>query len=310
MKLIHQQVTPSHVSRKIYLLCVFRDERLLLNYFIDYYRALGVTNFIMIDNSSADGGPEYLKTIPDTNIQIYRSEDSYREARYGAQWVNSVMRELCRDQYCLVVDADELFIFDRRRYRSLSELINSMEANGANAVPANLVDMYPREVNNSYVRGANFLSHSPYFDDLNSDYYKDWGPIYSRFAHKVGGVRKRVFNATVCVHKFPLFKYNFFPIGVASGCHFFQENEKVLRSSDRIKLYDPPAVLLHFKFIKPDFRRFVERRISNNQDWDDSFEYRKYRDALDATGALRMFDRKYSRKLESIEDLRSFFDGI
>jgi hypothetical protein len=102
-----------------------------------------------------------------------------------------MLTELCRDQYCLVVDADELFVFDTRKYASLIELINSMEAVGANVVPANLVDMYPRQVDDLYTRGADFLSHSPYFDELNSDFYEETVPLYKMLI-KAGGEETRV----------------------------------------------------------------------------------------------------------------------
>jgi hypothetical protein len=39
-------------------------------------------------------------------------------------------------------------------------------------------------------------------------------------------------------------------------------------------------------------------------------EYRKYKEALDANGILRLFDKKYSRKLKSIRDLEIFFSTL
>jgi hypothetical protein len=307
MELIYQRTSRREVRREVFLFCVFRDEYLLLEYFIAYYRKFGVTHFVMIDNLSSDAGADYLRTIPDINIRIYRSEDSYREADYGVQWINGVMKDLARDQYCLVADADELLVFDTRIYDSLDALIDSMESIGANVLPANLVDMYPRETDELYVRGADFLSHSTYFDEFNSDYYENRSTIYGGFSHKVGGVRKRVLDSTVCIHKFPFFRYDFFPADVAPGCHLFKENGQVLRVADKIRLHPSFAVLQHFKFIKPNFRQFVERRITNKQDWNDCSEYQKYLEALDVSGTLRLFDPRYSRRLESIEDLDSFF---
>jgi len=285
---------------------VFRDERLLLEYFIEYYRSLGVTHFIMIDNLSLDDGPQYLKSLEKINLLLYRTEDSYREANYGTLWVNNLLEEHCLDQYCFTVDVDELFVFDTAKYPSLQHLVKSMESSGANVVPATLLDMYPRETNNDYCSGQDFLGHSRYFDDPDSSYYEEWGPIYGSFHHKVGGVRKRVLGTTVCIHKFPFFRFDFQPLGVATGYHFFQDQGDVVRQSELIRLHENPTVLLHFKFIKPNFRAFVRKRIADNQDWKDSVEYRSYEKTLGSKPALQFLDPEFSRKLSSIEDLKSF----
>ena len=58
LKLEYQQTARTAARHPVSLLCVFRNEHLLLQYFISYYRALGIERFIMIDNLSDDGGPE------------------------------------------------------------------------------------------------------------------------------------------------------------------------------------------------------------------------------------------------------------
>jgi hypothetical protein len=201
-------------------------------------------------------------------------------------------------------------MFDSRRYGTLHDLIDDMEIHEANAVPVTLLDMYPKQTNNSYVRGSDFLIHSPYFDDLNSEYYESTKSIYEIFRHRIGGVRKRVLGTRVCIHKFPLFKYNFYPIGVAPGYHFFQLDGNVLRQTDEIRLHNALSVLLHFKFIKRNFPDFVQQRIVRNEDWGDSQEYRSYMQALGGRTALQFFDEKYSRKLTNIEDLRRFLKNL
>jgi len=39
----------------VILICVVRNERVRLPYFFRYYRRLGITHFIIIDNGSVDG---------------------------------------------------------------------------------------------------------------------------------------------------------------------------------------------------------------------------------------------------------------
>ena len=52
----------------ILLFCTFRDEMIRLPYFMQYYRDLGVSHFIMVDNDSTDGGREYLAVQSDVSV--------------------------------------------------------------------------------------------------------------------------------------------------------------------------------------------------------------------------------------------------
>lgn len=310
LTLVHQNNCAKKLgSNTVFLLCVFRDESILLKYFIEYYQALGVTHFIMVDNSSIDDGVNYLRKLKNINIRIYHTSESYRDANYGTTWVNTLLEMHCRDKYCLVVDVDELFYFDKDRFSDLYQLIENMEYHDSNVVPTTLLDMYPDKTNDSYQKGQDFLMHSPFFDKHNTDYYKVLFSIYKSFSHITGGVRERIFDKTVCIHKFPFFKYNFKSVTVAAGCHYFQDrNGEVIKDTQEVKLFDVPAILLHFKFIKPSLRKFFENRVSINQDWDESSEYKSYANIMRNNSSLKLFDENYSRKFKDSQSLRFFFD--
>jgi hypothetical protein len=308
MQLIHQRSQPQTLGRAVFLVCVFRDEELLLDYFVRYYRKLGVTHFLFVDNSSVDAGPEFLMGLDDVNLWLYRTEDSYRDATQGTDWINRLLADHCVGEYCLVVDADELFMFDSSRYTDLNALVGEMEASGSNVVVTTLLDMYPRETNDSYQKGADFLTHSSLYDAWNAKYYREQGPIYKSMKHKVGGVRERVLGTTACIHKFPLFKFNFSPIGVAPGVHFFQRKGKVLLKSRKIRLHADPSLLLHFKFIKPNLKEFFQARIDNNQNWDNSVEYRSYSQAMEGKGKLEFYSPEYSVDFNKAGGLDGFFN--
>jgi len=308
MDLVHRTSRGPDTQRPVFLICVFRNEGALLEYFIKYYEELGITHFIMIDNLSDDGGPDFLKSLTSTNLSLYRTDQSYRDADYGVRWINDVLQEQCQNQYCLVVDADELFIFDSRKHTSLSMLVDEMEAADANVLATNLLDMYPRRLGEPYVPGADFRIHSPYFDRWNTVYYSEHHRIYDRSFHKVGGMRQRIFDARVCIHNFPFFKYDFSPLGLAPGRHYFEHEGKKLRSTGKIRLHEHPGILLHFKYLRPDFRQFVIDRIKNNQDWNESAEYRNYLRLLDADAPLYFFNPTYSKMMTCIDDLDPFFE--
>ena len=311
MKLVVDKKAESSPKQPIFLLCVFRDEDLLLEYFVQYYRSLGVTHFIMVDNGSTDPGPSYLASLENINLMLYRTEESYRDAEFGTRWVNDLLQEHCVGQFCFTVDVDELFWFDSRKYATLHNLVSAMELSGHNAVPSVLLDMYPEKTNNHYRRGQDFLTHSPFFDKFNETHYEIRATLYQTFYFLVGGVRNRLFGGKPCIQKMPFFKYDFYPLAPSSGYHFFQENGKVLLDTDLIRLHRDPGVLLHFKFIKPQIQSFIEQRVERNEDWNDSSEYRAYLETIGNDRIdIQFYDNHYSRRLTSMQILDAFFSSF
>ena len=115
------------------LICVVRDEVLLLPYFISYYSNLGVTHFTFIDNYSSDNTFEYLMSIKDYECQVYRTCDSYAENNYGISWVNEILNSQFKDKWCIVVDVDEL-LFLKDNNSDLQTLRNAMINEKSNIV--------------------------------------------------------------------------------------------------------------------------------------------------------------------------------
>lgn len=298
---------------------MFRDENLLLEHFIEYYRSLGVTHFIMIDNLSGDEGPEYLKSLKNINMLLYQNSSSYENAAMGTDWVNNLLEEHCVGQYCFTVDADELFCINTEKYALLNGLIDEMEATQTNVVPVTLLDMYPKETNDNYKKGNSFLTHSPFFDDFNETFYETRGGVYKSFVFMLGGVRQRVLGITVCINKFPFFKYDFAPLGVAPGYHFFQTDGKVQLQSDKISLFPEAAVLLHFKFLKPNLGEFYQTRVNESlleemasdgarraaRTWVNENE--QYAQMFADKSSVNFYDNQYSILLNEVGDLSSFF---
>ena len=82
MKKIKQFKLPPD-SASVVLVCVVWNELLLLQFFIDHYKTVGVEHFIFIDNNSDDGTTEYLISRDDVNIELYAERGSYRDAKFG-----------------------------------------------------------------------------------------------------------------------------------------------------------------------------------------------------------------------------------
>ena len=131
---------------------------------MDYYRRLGVTKFLVVDNDSSDGTRAWLVRQPD--IYVWRSSLSFRKANFGSSWFELLLRRYGVGQWCLIVDADELFYYPECERRTLRSLCSSLEKRGKRAFNAVLLDMYSdKPVRDTlYMPDRSFIEVCPYFD--------------------------------------------------------------------------------------------------------------------------------------------------
>lgn len=285
------------MTKDITLICVVWNESLMLPHFINYYKSIGVTRFIFIDNNSNDGTKQYLKQRTDVNTTLYKRNTSYAEANFGIDWVNEILINELRDQWCLVVDIDELLIL--KNSMTLSDLAQQMEETDSNILQTVLIDFYPKtfesEKLNHYSKGENFLSHSNYFHRFteNSIFHK-FAPDGSREIK--GGMRHMILNGSkkpnstsVCLTKRSFFKYDFYNTHkLVVGMHWILPHEFTCwwppekaysnwqQSNRFLKFFKDQIILAHFKYIKPNIKQVFQERVDRNQDWNNSSEYKKY----------------------------------
>jgi hypothetical protein len=272
----------------IFLLAVLRDENILIEYFIKYYKKIGITNFIFVDNGSVDGSFEYLKNL-DENIMLFSTNKSYKDADYGVKWINTLLQLYCKNHWCLVVDIDELLYIN-----NINSLIDEMKCNNANVCDMFLLDMYSKTVTN-YKRGEDFIMHCNYFDKFSNYYINNNKNLF-------GGVRNRLLNMQCCITKRSFF-YNFGTIKLGPGYH----NINIIENNSKmIKKYKRKEYLLHFKFIKPDYHLFIEKRIKNNEDWNNSSEYKM----LKKVNLSQIYDKEFSVELTNKSQLDKIFKDI
>jgi hypothetical protein len=275
------------------LICVFRDENILLEYFMSYYKKIGITHFIMIDNGSKDGGFEYIKEL-DGNIMLFQTKEPFKNNKVS--WINNILNNYCKNKWCLVVDIDELIYTD-----NINELKNNMINENYNVCSFLLLDMYANH-NEKYIRGNNFLEHSCYFDKYSNNYSTQ------KFKNKLnyniyGGVRKRIINRKPCLIKRSFFYYNFYD-NYRYSIHRLYKNDN--SDTNSIKIYPKIEYLLHFKFIKPKFKSFILSRITKNQMWNNCSEYKSYL----KINTNKIYNEKISCKLKSKEELDKIFEPI
>ncbi len=70
----------------ILIFSTLRNEKIRLEYFLNYYRDMGVNHFLIVDNGSDDGSREYLQDQKD--VSVWSTTKSYKRARFGVDWLN------------------------------------------------------------------------------------------------------------------------------------------------------------------------------------------------------------------------------
>lgn len=306
MKLVYENTTPTNdANSKLNLLSVFRNEEILLPYFIDYYQTLGVTQFNLIDNQSTDKGSTYLQSRKDINLRLFHTDASYRDAFFGTAWLNQCMSRYCSNEFCLRVDIDELFL-PHPQYSDLQALVNDMKVQGSNTLPALMLDIYPETLNNDYQAGMPFSNHSRYFDRFNAEHFRIRSRLYQHFYWIEGGFRARYFNTSNILQKFPLVKNVFNNSELRMGPHFFYQGKQAMIDSPIIRLHKPHSLLLHYKFLKPDILGYLVEQVENNEHWNNSEEYRKYYNVLKNRSQIDFYDSHYSMQYKDTSSFQDF----
>ncbi|MBC7179328.1 MAG: glycosyltransferase family 2 protein, partial [Roseovarius sp.] len=151
----------------VLLFSTMRDEHIRLPYFLRYYRELGISHFLIVDNDSTDGGGEYLAAQED--VSLWSTQSSYKRARFGVDWLNWLQGKYGHGHWTLVVDPDEFFIYpfcDTRPIRALTDWLDTSQVKSFGAM---LLDMYPKGRIDAvpYQPGQNPMEIAAWFDPGN-----------------------------------------------------------------------------------------------------------------------------------------------
>lgn len=252
---------------EIRLFMVVRNEALRLPYIIKYYRNMGVNRFFIIDNNSTDNTQEYLLTQPDIHVfYINQSFTGYWK------WVKALLERYGKNYWCLVVDADEVFIYPYCEDISLPDFCKYLDKMNNDALHNILIDMYSEKETalNHYQAGDDLLQNSPYFDPFcyyardnwRWHNYKTGEDFYFNTYHD--GTRYRAFGLRLCCSKVSLLRYND-KIYLTEGMH----------TIDGASLSEIQGAVLHFKFLS-DFITRAKEEAEREQHWNNASEYKAY----------------------------------
>ena len=234
----------------ILLFATMRDEAIRLPHFLDHYRALGVTHFLIVDNGSTDGTAEQLARSPD--VSLWQSANSYKASRFGMDWINHLLRRYGSGHWCITVDTDEILTYPDWPNLSLGDLTARLDRLGLPNFGALMVDLYPkgRLADQSYAPGQDPFETLRWLDrpDFTAKRQEPVGNLWVQ-----GGVRRRVFFAdsparAPTLNKIPLVKWR-------RAFAYVNSTHSMLPRALNAAYYDfdgkrmPSGALLHTKFL-------------------------------------------------------------
>ncbi len=265
--------------RDILAFVTLRNELPRLPYFLDYYRAQGVTHFLMVDNGSDDGTREWLEKQRD--VSLWSTQASYKAAGFGIDWLNHLLWRYGAGHWCLTLDVDEFLVYPFCDTRPLSALTDWLEAQGRRSFSAMLLDMYPKGAISAqpYASGQNPFEIARWFDAGNHVISRN--PKYHNLWIQ-GGVRQRVIlrdspEQAPALNKIPLVLW--------TRKYAYKSSTHMLLPRGLNKVYDAgggelaSGVLLHAKFLDLVVDK-AQEELQRGQHYAGSREYRAYADTL------------------------------
>lgn len=268
----------------ILLFVALRNEIDRLPEFLAHYRGLGVDHFLIVDNDSGDGSADYLRDQPD--LSLWRIGDSYRDARFGMDWLGALQLRFGHGHWCLTVDADELLIYPDHLRQNLRDLTSRLDRDGVPAMGALMLEPFPTGPIGTADAGpeAPMMQRLPWFDP---------GPFRTRIAQPrrnrvtQGGVREQFFHddtwRSPTLNKLPLVRWHWRYVYVNSTHSMLPP-----RLND---CYDGPGdprlsgVLLHGKFL-PQIAAKSREELQRGQHFVDPERHRSYHKQLAAGPVL------------------------
>ena len=245
---LHGPQSPDIPKDEVLAIVLVRNGSYYVDRFLAYYRALGIKHFAFIDNGSTDDTIERLRAeegviIDQSTLPLAGYEDLLRQ--YPAQTYG-------QDRWCLYIDMDEVFDFEGRTKIGLHGLIAYLQEQGATAMTAQMLEMFPKAPLNAVAdySYATALSDFTYFDISTLRRYEYHSPDIPFAAllkdneipnndiqFMFGGVRGKVFGENCCLTKHPLI---FNGAGVTPAPH--------PHLSMGVRCADISGVIKHYKF--------------------------------------------------------------
>lgn len=263
--------TPARLAQvaamPVAVVACLRNEMFLLPRFLDHYRALGVTGFLIADNGSDDGTLDYLAAQPD--VALFAVDTEYGQSQYGVAWQQALLSSFRGGRWSLVADADELLFWTADRRGDLPGLLAGPAFAGADAARVFMLDMYPEGplaaadfVAADPFTQAGFVDRDPFLAVSGARGPFSDAPIWtSALRHRLlPGSRAELFVA----QKIALLRYRPW-MRLTAGLHFVSG----------VRLAQRPLAFAHFKY-NAQFHAKAQAEVARGQHFNNAEEYAKY----------------------------------
>lgn len=282
--------------KDILLFSVIRNEHPRLDWFLNYYRKLGITKFVIVDNASSDQSVKLL--LENQDVVVYQTSNSYSAAGAGMRWVNELVKRHGQRNWCLCVDADEAFVFLGQESFGLRKLVDYLDWKGYEAMLAIMLDMYPPVIDKA--SPASFETQQSSYVHFDNRYFIHGSPICP-YREIFGGVRRRLFQGYQLANKVPLIKG-------ASGIQYLLSSHRITPA----KLAGVTAGLLHYHLIyalQPEYRSLFDEAIERREFPSNSLERLRCRELLSEITSGDSLLADDSARFETSEQLLTIGKG-
>ncbi len=270
--------TDTIASDDVLAFVTLRNEMPRLEYFLEYYRRLGVSHFLIVDNGSTDGSKVFLEGEPD--VSLWQTEASYAKSRFGTDWLNWLRFRYAHGHWALTVDPDEFLVYPFCDSRPMSALCDWLQQSGIRSMGTLLLDMYPKGsvAEATCQPGQDPFEVAPWFDSGN--YMVSKNPKYGNLWIQ-GGPRARVYFADApeeapSLNKIPLVKWDRRFVYVSSTHMLLPRGlNQVFDEAGGEKM---SGCLMHAKFLD-SFPDKAAEEVQRRQHFAGGREYDAYHDA-------------------------------
>lgn len=276
LRRVDERPLPEWKPDEVWMIVVCRNEALRLPFMLKYHFELGVSRVLLVDNDSTDGTRELAAADP--RIHVWTSKERYKGPLY---WQEPLLRRFAVGRWCLVLDADELFVYPQMDRLPLPGLAAALEAEGAAALHCLFLEMFAREPIGQvgYRPGDDLRAAAPWFD-AEGYVRKKYRPVFDGPAPEtifMGGTRGRMFNAEFGCSKYPFMKY--------SPGLFLRRG---LHTIEGAPIAPAQGTVLHFKYLQ-DFKAKAFREAERGVYWNASAEYKAYAERFRQEGDFSLW---------------------
>jgi hypothetical protein len=259
------------LREQVIVICVVRNENVMLPHFLAHYRGLGVRGFIFVDNLSDDGTREYL--FEQEDVVLYSADTEYKYSHFGVAWQQAILGNHCVGKWVLLADADEFLVFPGSDHRSLWNLVEELDAGGHDAALTLMIDMYPYDdLSDADLKVSRPFDVANYFDSPALDQWELGSGYFSNSRSYLSALRHRIVSNSApnlfISQKYCLFRY--FPwIHLSEGLHYVAN----------INTSETATYFAHFKY-HAGFKDKIVEEVRRKQHFNDAEEYRRYQAML------------------------------